>query len=88
MGRAAHPQPAGLPADRADAGPRCLPRVALPYACASGRVLGCAIPQDLAPWCGPLGELEYPAACAFAEEMLAGATPRKLADPAGPDAPA
>lgn len=73
--------------DNADGGPRCLPR---PHAWLSSEldgVWGCAVPMDLAPWCWPLGELEYLAANAFAEELRTGEYPTacKLATPADPE---
>lgn len=55
--------------ETADGDSRCLAHASVASRNAFQGVWGIAVPRDLAPWCWPLGELEYLAASAFADQL-------------------
>jgi len=76
--------------DPQDGGPRCLAHQSAAAHDAFQGVWGVGVPRDLAAWCWPLGELDYLAASAYADQLCADrqADAGKLAGPADGATPA
>ena len=76
--------------DPQDGEPRRLARVSTAARDAFQGVWGVGVPRDLAAWCWPLGELDYLAASAYADQLRDDrqADAGKLAGPADGATPA